>query len=117
LKKASLVLLSVTVIFLSAMVGYHIGKNYVVASFTVSAEKPIGKVDTEDAGTFHPLDINTATVEELDLIPGIGQSTAEAIVDYRTKNGPYKCVEDLLKIPGIGQAKLDSFKHLITAGG
>src|SRR5262249_26085089 len=44
----------------------------------------------------HPLDLNTATVDDLDLLPGIGPTTAQAIVDYRTEHGSFRTVDDLL---------------------
>lgn len=62
------------------------------------------------------ININTATVEELDTLPRIGPSTAQAIVDYRTQNGPFKTVQDIMKVPGIGPATYDLIKNLITVG-
>ena len=60
-----------------------------------------------------PVDINTATVEELDALPGIGLTAAKAIVEYRTTNGRFTRVEDLLKIPGIGPTTLDQLRGLV----
>ena len=53
-----------------------------------------------------PVDLNTATAEELDTLPGVGPSTAQAIIDYRTEHGRFRSVEDLLDVRGIGDAKL-----------
>ncbi len=61
-----------------------------------------------------PVDINTATVEELDTLPGVGPTTAQAIVDHRTRNGPFRSVEDLAKVRGIGPAKLAELRPLVT---
>jgi competence protein ComEA len=52
------------------------------------------------------VDINSATAEQLDELPGVGPTTAEAIVEYRTANGPFRSVEDLANVKGIGPAKL-----------
>ncbi|MFM8001052.1 MAG: ComEA family DNA-binding protein [Actinomycetota bacterium] len=52
------------------------------------------------------MDINTANAVELEQLPGVGPSTAKAIIEYREKNGGFVVVEDLLKVRGIGPAKL-----------
>jgi competence protein ComEA len=62
------------------------------------------------------VDINHASAEELDALPGVGPSTAAKIVQEREANGPYKSVEDLARVPGIGPKKLDALKDLVTAG-
>ena len=56
------------------------------------------------------LDLNTASVEELDRLPGIGPRAAQAIVDYRLKHGPFRRLEDLLNVPGIGPATLERIR-------
>src|SRR5688572_22796226 len=62
------------------------------------------------------VDINAAGVEELMSVPGIGQSIAQRIVEYRDKNGPYASVDDLLKIQGIGEKSLAKIRERLTAG-
>lgn len=53
------------------------------------------------------VDINTDGVEKLaDLLTGVGTARAQAIIDYRTENGPFESLEDLLNVPGIGPATL-----------
>jgi competence protein ComEA len=60
------------------------------------------------------VNLNTATVAELDSLPGIGPAYAQRILDYRQKHGPYKDVRDLLNVEGIGTATLDKIKDLLT---
>jgi competence protein ComEA len=60
-----------------------------------------------------PLDLNTATVEQLDTLPGVGEVTAGRIVAYRSAH-PFTTVEELLEVPGIGQRRFDQLKDLVT---
>ena len=60
------------------------------------------------------VDLNTASVEELVQIKGIGQKYAQRIVEYREQNGPFSKAEDVMKIKGIGSKKFESIKDLIT---
>ena len=62
---------------------------------------------TSDAGI---VDINSATLFDLDALPGVGPSTAQAIIDYRVANGPYASVDDLLNVRGIGPSKLAAMR-------
>ena len=60
-----------------------------------------------------PLDLNVATVAQLDQLPGVGPGTAAAIIAYRDKHGPFHAVEELLDVRGIGTAKLDAIRDLV----
>lgn len=62
------------------------------------------------------LDLNTATVAELDALPGVGPGRAQAIVNYRTQSGPFRAVDDLLKVKGIGDKTLAELKPLVEVG-
>ncbi len=64
----------------------------------------------------HPIDLNTATVKELEQLPGVGPTTANAIVDFRAKGGHFRRVTDLLVIRGISEAKLKKMRPYITVG-
>jgi competence protein ComEA len=63
-----------------------------------------------------PVDINTATAEQLDTLPGIGPATAAAIVEHRERTGPFASVDALLDVRGIGPAKLDAIRALVSVG-
>ena len=76
---------------------------------------PSSKADPEYLRT-HQINLNTATAEELQLLPGIGPSMAQKILDYRAQNGPFETVDDLTKIRGIGQVTLEKLRALVTTG-
>ena len=59
------------------------------------------------------ININTATKEELDTLPGIGPSTAAKIIEYRKENGKFKSIEEIKEVSGIGDAKYEKIKELI----
>jgi competence protein ComEA len=61
-----------------------------------------------------PVDLNTATAEQLDALPGIGPVTAQKIVEYRQAHGPFTSLEALDAIPGIGPARLASLRGLVV---
>lgn len=57
--------------------------------------------------------VNSATAAELETLPGIGPSLAQAIVDYRTENGPFARLEDLDNVPGLGASKLEAIREFV----
>jgi len=81
------------------------------AGFVVVSEGTPSPLAGEDL-----ININTASIEELDKLPGIGQTTAVRIIDYRTANGPFGTIEDIINVSGIGTATYEDIKDLITVG-
>ena len=60
------------------------------------------------------VNINTALINELDTLPGVGEATAKEIISYREKNGHFKTIQDIMKVPRIKQSKFSSIKDFIT---
>ena len=130
MKKPVNILVILTCVFAAFLGGFHIGRRmnrspvhiYQIAPAEETqpeeaeeAEEPAEEAaeETEPAVVF-PLNINTATIPELDQLPGIGPVLAQRIVDYREAHGGYKAVEELVKVNGIGDAKLMEILDLIT---
>ena len=68
-------------------------------------------IDSQIGGV---ININTATLEQLESLPGIGPSTAQKIIDYRTDNGSFVAIEDIMNVSGIGETTFAEIKDLIT---
>lgn len=62
----------------------------------------------------HPVNINIATLEQLDSLSGIGPTRAQDIINYRNQNGDFKSIQDLMNVSGIGQSIFDKIKTLIS---
>ena len=77
---------------------------------TGEAAPPAVGAAAETAG---PVDLNRATAEQLDALPGVGPATAKAIIDHRTRNGRFRSVDDLLEVRGIGDAKLADLRDKV----
>jgi competence protein ComEA len=63
------------------------------------------------------VNINTATKAELEALPDVGPARAQAIIDYRTKNGPFKAAEDLKKVEGVGEKNFEGMKSKVSTSG
>lgn len=82
-----------------------------VAPVVVSGGPGSGTGTSSPAG---PVNLNTATADDLDALPGVGPATAATILAYRDQHGPFASVEDLADVRGIGPAKLDALRGLVT---
>ena len=60
------------------------------------------------------ININTATIEELDTLPGVGEATANKILNHRKENGNFKSIEEIKNVNGIGDKKFENIRELIS---
>ena len=84
----------------------------IVVPGRVAAARAAG--DAAAATTSGPVHLNSATLEQLDALPGIGPATAQKIVDYRQEHGAFASVDELDAVPGIGPARLEQLRELVT---
>jgi competence protein ComEA len=78
----------------------------IVVGVDVPAVPPASTETGSATEAITPVDLNTATLEQLDTLPGVGPVTAQAILDWRTENGSFTSVDELLEVSGIGDATL-----------
>lgn len=78
---------------------------------------PLAALQTSGKANQPKVNINTASLEELQKLPRIGPQVAQRIIDYRKENGNFKRIEDIMKVRGVGEKIFNQLKDLITVGG
>lgn len=86
----------------------------VASSGTVPSSQTVSSSSTQEDGK---ININTADIYALMSLPGIGETYAQRIIDYRTANGPFEHISDIKNVDGIGDKRYEAIKNLITTGG
>ncbi len=124
-----------TVILLSLALGFYVGRDTAEGAVVIEAAKPevISELQSqiteppettpEAAASLedsvipsepeYPLDINTATVDDLDDLPKIGPVLAQRIIDYRNANGDFQFIEELMNVEGIGEGIFEKIKEFV----
>ena len=120
-KPAVSILILVTFIFSAFAGGLCAGRSLNRAPVRIwQATSAVAEEDTStDTTPTEPVivNINTASAEQLQMLPGIGPVLAGRIIAWRDENGPFRATEELTKVSGIGQKKLEEILDLITVGG
>jgi comEA protein len=91
---------------------------FVVLMLAASLAQAAGQKDDRQAAkatSSTPVNLNTATMSQLESLPGIGPKTAERIIEYREKVGGFKKIEELMNVQGVGEKSFLKLKDLITA--
>ena len=136
--KTETVIFCLTVAFAFFTAGIFVGRNMAGAEFVVSTQYDAADFDPgaaeslatnvvgtrtsastrsseAESGTMpEKININSASIEELQRITGVGPATARKIIEYRERNGSFKNAADIMDVPGIGEKKYEELKDAIT---
>ena len=131
-KAAPMIMIGLTVAFAVFLLGFFVGRNFTNPGITMivvetqpaptaapiqetrdDTSKPTEEVTKPTLGNWK-ININTATVDELVILPGVGPVLAQRIIDYRTANGAFQGIEDLTKVSGIGDKTYQQLAEFIT---
>ena len=118
MKKQGWILIGITGAFLCLLIGIFVGRitdhGYIPAQAAIDAytQPTVNGTIAYDGR----IDLNTATVQQLQLLPGIGPTLAQRIIDYREEHGNFTTIEELMEVNGIGEKKFEDMKPYVKIG-
>ncbi|MBQ8880883.1 MAG: helix-hairpin-helix domain-containing protein [Oscillospiraceae bacterium] len=118
MKKQGWILIGITGAFLCLLLGVFLGRNLNKGYIPVQNVLNTQTQPTEESKPLYDgkMDINTATAQQLQLLPGIGEALAQRIIEYRTEHGGFSSVEDLMNVSGIGEKKFEGLRDYVKIG-
>lgn len=117
-KQIGAIMILATVLFIVFIAGFILGRRNNIATQYIATEASTTVLETEStASNSLKIDINTASVEQLIILDGIGEILAQRIIDYRTEHGPFEQITDITNVSGIGAKKFEQISDYITIGG
>ena len=118
MKKPQWLFIGITTLFLFLIIGIFIGRNSTRNYIPLNNDDFTATESTQDSqSNSGKIDINTASLQQLQLLPGIGEVLAQRILDYRAERGSFSTIDELKNVSGIGEKKFEEIKPYIQAGG
>lgn len=124
MKKGKATILTALVLFICVSLGFFLGRNTIrkpVFESSIPSAKAINNTlvheDTSKTSSPGQININTASSQQLQMLPNIGEVLAERIIEYRESFGPFTNVEDLMLVEGIGEKRIEALREYVTIGG
>ena len=119
MKKALPIWLMILALFFSFSIGIWLGRRNISGQILIQTEThtSVALPSPEPAINEGKININTASASQLALLPGIGETLASRIIDYRERNGAFTTIEQLQLVEGIGEKRLEELLDYITVGG
>lgn len=112
-KQGVFILMMTMIVFVSILIGFFLGRNTGRSPIQIS-KLPESSGSGSTTEPVQRININTADVDKLQEIPGIGAVLAQRIIDFRNENGPFQTVSELTRVDGIGLDRLNQIAEYIT---
>lgn len=117
MKKGAQILLAITMCFVFLITGIFIGRQMTKSGVLIDTEMPYVAETVGTSLSDGRININTASAEELMLLPNIGKTLADRILEYRNENGAFRTIDELTLVEGIGEKRISDLAAYITVGG
>ena len=115
MKKALHIMLIITIAFIFTVIGLFIGLKTIDGEIIIQTrESNRNKTIVEETKSYGLININNASSDELQELPGIGKVTAESIIEYRNENGPFMDTKEIMRVKGIGEKTYEELRSMIT---
>lgn len=114
MKKPQWFLIGITGVFLCIMLGIFIGRKTDRVYVPMDAFSAAPMESSPEINNTGKIDLNTATLQQLQLLPGIGPTIAQRILDYRETAGRFETIQQITNVSGIGEKTFDKLKDYIT---